>query len=1244
MAREDVEEVVGRAVVGLGGRADAAGDGGGHEEEVELGVAAADGVVQVPRADDLGLEAREPVVAGHGGEESFLFWGGYRLVFVSLRLRKGIETHIKTHSSLDNTADWSFNTIDSQLNILHVDNVTTNNRHLRTSELEILDQATSRSPVSTAAAHEHELASTASKHPLGHGAAETTKAANKEVALLGAKDRVILEGKSRDKRGFVLERDNNGARVALGCQSAEGVADLGDVKDLGRSSQVQLALAVESNAVSQQLGADLLTGGSLEGQDGGNVKGRNRDALAEEGRVSSDGLSKARLSDVHKTTAISEDVANARDGSSLAGKVEDDINAAALGGLEQLGDEGLVILGEDPVRRKVGALTDGEHLGASELSDADGSLVSGDVTTGDDKDRFASLHMGAVVDGVDGGAELERNARQGGEVLVVGQLLASPGWDTLGGSEVTGGHDNNTVTNSQVLNASTDFADNRSVLRSAEGTAGVVTIAVDSLEILRIQAHSLNRDLDMAISELSVLGLLAAEEDRVDLANHISSQTERSSILQRQRQLLSTLLLTEHPVEALLRHKPADMQQPRVLDKLIVRVRLDKRLLQHLNDVLGRSLHGCVGMVNVHDEEAQRRLLEHQRARETVDNGVLGRSSVEELATRDPDEVGAVVGQRLDVLHLVLGDAREDRVLELDGRDDARVRGDDVGGHTLQWDALGVETGDLFGLRGDGTVEDVVRVAFDDEDLLGERLGLLGGDLLGCLGEDGTGGSLEGGEAEGAELVGVGRGAVEEDGAVLVDELLDGLEILGLGAKNDDVEDLSGGEGLALVGEIFEGEGAILGIGAADQGLALLEVGLQAKGVNQELVQINIKVQDAKPGMLVDQEIQSTAQANSSIISLALRLGSVLLHVLRELFGIVSSKPGDIRLPHYAKHRVTFIARLLLDTALVSDLSAPADLEEDPSLVIKQLTIHTNSAKTNGLRSGVHLELLLPTNRSAEVHLLDVDGHLGAQLADNTGGAGNDTSLEEGVDGDGVNEILRFSRGPAAAALAELRLGQRVRALLLAGVLDLSEGLELALEVQAALGELAVPGARRLGLHLGRHDGKADLQRSGGGVDLDQTIGVRGGRAVGVRADVKLVPACVGRGAAGELGRVERGEQLDAGVGLLAAEGQGLGDVDVAQAERGLLLLDHVSDLAHGFDGHGEVAGGRENGGGVELVALHPGDVLGLDDVAPVGRDTVATVDLRAEQVVARILAVAPLDADARLVENGAAVVPGVVG
>ena len=1245
VAGEDVEEVVGRAVVGLGGGANAAGDGGGHEEEVELGVTAADGIVQVPRADNLGLEAGEPVVAGHSGEESFLFWGSYRLVFASSSSssEKGVGTHIKTHSSLDNTTDLSFDTIDSQLDILHVDNVTTNDRHLRTGELEILDQATSRSTVSTAAAHEHELASTTSEHPLGHGATETTEAADKEVALLGAKDGVILERKRRDKRGIVLERHNNRARVALGRQRAEGVADLGDVKGLGRRSQVELALAVESNAISQQLGADLLAGSGRERQDVGNVKGRDSDALAEEGRVGGNGLSEARLADMDKTTAVGEDAADAGDGSGLVGKVEDDVDATAFSGLEQLGNESLVILGKDAVRRQVGVVTDGKHLGASELSDADGGLVSSDVASGDDEDGLARLDMGTVVDGVDGGAELKGNARKGGEVLVVGQLLASPGWDTLGRGKVTGSHDDDTVTNSEVLNTTSNLGDNSGVLRSAEGAASVIAVAIDSLQILGVQAHSFNRDLNMAISQLNILDLLTTEEDRVDLADHIGTQTERSSILERQSKLLSTLLLTEDPVEALLRHEPADMKQASVLDELIVGISLDKSLLEDFNDVLSRSLHGGVLMVDIQHEEAKRRLLEHQRTRETVDNGVLGRRGVEETAAGDPDEVGAVVGQSLDVLHLVLGDAREDGVLKLDGRDDAGVRGDDVGGNALERDALGVEAGDLLGLGGNGAVEDMVGVALDDEDLLGKSLGLLGGDLLGSLCEGGAGGSLEGREAEVLELVSVGERAVEEDRAVLIDELLDGLEVLGLGAEDDDVKDLSDGGGLALVGEVLEGEGAILGVGAANQGLALLEVGLETEGVNQELVQVDVEVQDAKSGVLVNQQIKSSAQANSSIISLALRLGSILLNVLRELLGIIGSKPGHIRLPDNAEHRVTFIASLLLDTALVSNLSAPVDLEEDTSLVIKQLTIDADGAKANGVRSGIDLELLLPTNRSAEVHLLDVHRDLSAQLADNTRGAGNDTSLEEGIDRDWVNEILRLRRSATATALAEFRLGQRVRVLLLAGVLDLGERLELALEVQAALGKLAVPCARCLRLHGRWDDGQADLQRSGGGVDLDETVGVRGGRVVGVGADVELVPACVGSRAAGELGRIERGEQLDTDVGLFAAEGQGLGDVDVAKAERGLLLLGHVGDLAHGFNRHGEVASGREDGGRVELVALHPGDVLGLDDIAPVGGDSIASVDLRAEQVVAGILAVAPLDADARLVEDGAAIIPGVV-
>ena len=72
VAGEHVEEEVAGAVVRLGGLADAAGDGGGHEEEIELVVLALDGPMQVEGAEHLGVDAGVPHVAWHLGKECFL--------------------------------------------------------------------------------------------------------------------------------------------------------------------------------------------------------------------------------------------------------------------------------------------------------------------------------------------------------------------------------------------------------------------------------------------------------------------------------------------------------------------------------------------------------------------------------------------------------------------------------------------------------------------------------------------------------------------------------------------------------------------------------------------------------------------------------------------------------------------------------------------------------------------------------------------------------------------------------------------------------------------------------------------------------------------------------------------------------------------------------------------------------------------------------------------------------------------
>ncbi|QBZ58318.1 hypothetical protein PoMZ_03268 [Pyricularia oryzae] len=288
--------------------------------------------------------------------------------------------------------------------------------------------------------------------------------------------------------------------------------------------------------------------------------------------------------------------------------------------------------------------------------------------------------------------------------------------------------------------------------------------------------------------------------------------------------------------------------------------------------------------------------------------------------------------------------------------------------------------------------------------------------------------------------------------------------------------------------------------------------------------------------------------------------------------------------------------------------------------------------RTRQQRSAGHVQL----------HVLNVHGHLCGKVAHDTAGAGDGAGLEERVDGDGVQGVGRLAAEPRG----ERGLGQQVHLPSAAVRFDPGEGLQRAAKVQALLHKLPVPGARGALLHGLILDGEASGRRAVVVLrQFDQTVGVSRRLPRHEGADYKLVPPPrPRRRRAGSGGRLQRGKDLDAAL-LVVEHHEGLFHMHMAQRKAAprrpapVPLQTQPGALAGGLDGHGEVAGGGQDGGGVELVADEPGEVGGAQHVAPLARDAVAARDAGAEQVVARVRAVAPLDAGPRLVEARAAVV-----
>ncbi|QBZ58321.1 hypothetical protein PoMZ_03271 [Pyricularia oryzae] len=198
------------AVVALGGRADAAGNGGRHEEEVEVRVAPGQRCVQVQRPAHLGRQALAPVGGRHGGEE--------RLV----------QAHGGLHDAADGAGGGRGG--DGALHIRGVDHVAAHHGDAGAAQLEVLHQARGRLAVRAAAAEEGELARAPRQHPPRHAPAQPAQAPHQQVALVWVEDGVVAgRGDAHEGGGFERDRDcaSGGGVARFGGGAAEGAERLG---------------------------------------------------------------------------------------------------------------------------------------------------------------------------------------------------------------------------------------------------------------------------------------------------------------------------------------------------------------------------------------------------------------------------------------------------------------------------------------------------------------------------------------------------------------------------------------------------------------------------------------------------------------------------------------------------------------------------------------------------------------------------------------------------------------------------------------------------------------------------------------------------------------------------------------------------------------------------------------------------------------------------------------------------------
>ncbi|TLS29971.1 hypothetical protein PpBr36_02599 [Pyricularia pennisetigena] len=668
VAGKHVEEVVGGAVVALGGGADAAGHGRRHEEEVEGGVAAAQRGVQVQRPPDLGRQALAPVRGRHGREE--------RLV----------QAHGRLHDAADGARGCRGG--HGALHVRRVGHVAAHHRDAAAAQLQVLHQPRRRLAVRAAAPEEHEPARPARQHPPRHAPPQPAQAAHQEVALVRAEDGVVA-GRRHAHGGAVAERDRHHASTdrgagVLGAGGGEGAERIGQVAHVKKARpDARQTLNCPPRVVEGDEGD--------EGEAVNSVLTSNVDRATFLRRMAGS-VATSSPSTVPRPTwtmrALSaQTAATLETGQRLvAGLDQHDL---WLGQSEVVTYRGALFLSRRVIVAVIVNHHNGKDVGPEGPGDVHGGRARYIAALGvgvavADEQSLARLEAGTVAQRVQGGARGHWDAGHGGRDVVVDDQAVHGGSDTDDPAHILRGHGLG--------------------LRVA---VAVPHLACHGAEVPGVKAHSQYPDLDLVLVEIVVDAFVCDISGKNKSIRHagrhrpVQAQAAGVSLAQPHLERLGGvgLPLPERRVHGIVGHEPADLQSATcraVLHKLKVGLRVvEQRLLRYADDLLRDGLGRHRLAVDADDKEPQGRLLHHEGARQPKDHGLLRPRAVGQATARHPDQVAAVVSEGLDLGKVTVLDVGEEGVLELHGGDDGGVGGRQLRCHLVEGHAHGGFLGQL---------------------------------------------------------------------------------------------------------------------------------------------------------------------------------------------------------------------------------------------------------------------------------------------------------------------------------------------------------------------------------------------------------------------------------------------------------------------------------------------------------------------------------------------------------------------
>ncbi|TKW49037.1 hypothetical protein CTA1_3396 [Colletotrichum tanaceti] len=402
-----VEEAVGRRVGGLAAVADGAGGGRDGDEEVQLRLALLQGVVEVPRALDLGLGDGDVVVELHLLKEDVL---------------QEPKTYTKDHGAVNDTADGR-QTLEAGVEELVdaglVGDVAGADGDVGALLGGLVDQDLDLAGGGAAAGQEDEVAGAVLDHPAGHAAAETAGAADEQVGGVGLEQGLGGLGRGGHDDVLGVGHDDELAGPLGGLQGLEGGLHAGDGEGDGRVDGPQLVVGQQPRDVGDERLHDL-----------GPLGGEAKDVDADKGgvvvglaHVEAGGARAVLAADVDEAAEAVEARPALAQGVGAGQGVEDDVDALVAGGAADGGAPGGVAAVKDVVLGHVvvlheelllGGGADGdEDLGANHLGQAHRGLA--DAAAGRvDEDALALAQAGLLDQAVVGGAV---GQGQGGGVL-----------------------------------------------------------------------------------------------------------------------------------------------------------------------------------------------------------------------------------------------------------------------------------------------------------------------------------------------------------------------------------------------------------------------------------------------------------------------------------------------------------------------------------------------------------------------------------------------------------------------------------------------------------------------------------------------------------------------------------------------------------------------------------------------------------------------------------------------------------